>query len=170
MERQPARGRRPVRGEGNDKVKKPFGGLTETSAERSPRHRKLVTAYYTGVPDPSMPERRVAFGTSGHRGGMGLTREEGSMSSEGHAERTNTMVLGGHLGDTQAQRRKKPGRPRRPPEPPRPPLPPQPPQPPRPPRPPAPPEPPWPQPGPRPPEPPPFPPVRFPGRRPRQGS
>ena len=29
---------------------------------------KLVTAYYTDVPDPSVPEQRVAFGTSGHRG------------------------------------------------------------------------------------------------------
>jgi phosphoglucomutase len=29
---------------------------------------KLVTAYYSEVPDPSMPEQRVAFGTSGHRG------------------------------------------------------------------------------------------------------
>jgi phosphoglucomutase len=29
---------------------------------------KLVTAYYTGVPDPSQPAQRVAFGTSGHRG------------------------------------------------------------------------------------------------------
>ena len=29
---------------------------------------KLVSAYYTGVPDLSMPEQRVAFGTSGHRG------------------------------------------------------------------------------------------------------
>ncbi|HET6625691.1 MAG TPA: phosphoglucomutase (alpha-D-glucose-1,6-bisphosphate-dependent) [Nocardioidaceae bacterium] len=28
----------------------------------------LVTAYYTGEPDPSDPEQRVAFGTSGHRG------------------------------------------------------------------------------------------------------
>jgi phosphoglucomutase len=28
----------------------------------------LVTAYYTGVPDPSQPAQRVAFGTSGHRG------------------------------------------------------------------------------------------------------
>jgi phosphoglucomutase len=28
----------------------------------------LVTAYYTEVPDPSVPEQRVAFGTSGHRG------------------------------------------------------------------------------------------------------
>jgi len=29
---------------------------------------RLVTAYYTQVPDPSMPQQRVAFGTSGHRG------------------------------------------------------------------------------------------------------
>ena len=29
---------------------------------------KLVTAYYTDVPDPAMPEQRVTFGTSGHRG------------------------------------------------------------------------------------------------------
>ena len=29
---------------------------------------KLITAYYTEVPDPHMPEQRVMFGTSGHRG------------------------------------------------------------------------------------------------------
>lgn len=29
---------------------------------------KLVTAYFAGVPDPSVPAQRVAFGTSGHRG------------------------------------------------------------------------------------------------------
>jgi phosphoglucomutase len=29
---------------------------------------KLVTAYYAEHPDPSVPEQRVAFGTSGHRG------------------------------------------------------------------------------------------------------
>jgi phosphoglucomutase len=28
----------------------------------------LVTAYYTGEPDPAQPEQAVAFGTSGHRG------------------------------------------------------------------------------------------------------
>ena len=28
----------------------------------------LVTAYFTGEPDPSIPTQRVAFGTSGHRG------------------------------------------------------------------------------------------------------
>ncbi|MEE4112562.1 MAG: phosphoglucomutase, alpha-D-glucose phosphate-specific, partial [Desulfobacteraceae bacterium] len=29
---------------------------------------RLVTAYYTRTPDPSIAEQRVAFGTSGHRG------------------------------------------------------------------------------------------------------
>jgi phosphoglucomutase len=29
---------------------------------------RLITAYYTGVPDPTVPAQRVAFGTSGHRG------------------------------------------------------------------------------------------------------
>ena len=29
---------------------------------------RLMTAYYTGRPDPSVREQRVAFGTSGHRG------------------------------------------------------------------------------------------------------
>jgi phosphoglucomutase len=29
---------------------------------------KLVTAYYTDIPDPSVPGQRVSFGTSGHRG------------------------------------------------------------------------------------------------------
>jgi phosphoglucomutase len=29
---------------------------------------KLVRAYYAGLPDPEVPEQRVAFGTSGHRG------------------------------------------------------------------------------------------------------
>src|SRR5512135_35462 len=29
---------------------------------------KLVTAYYTEIPDPSIPVQRVSFGTSGHRG------------------------------------------------------------------------------------------------------
>jgi phosphoglucomutase len=29
---------------------------------------KLVSAYYSGVPDPGVPAQRVAFGTSGHRG------------------------------------------------------------------------------------------------------
>ena len=29
---------------------------------------QLITAYHTEIPDPSVPEQRVAFGTSGHRG------------------------------------------------------------------------------------------------------
>jgi phosphoglucomutase len=29
---------------------------------------KLITAYYTLVPDPAVPAERVAFGTSGNRG------------------------------------------------------------------------------------------------------
>jgi phosphoglucomutase len=29
---------------------------------------KLVTAYYTGIPDPAIAAQRVSFGTSGHRG------------------------------------------------------------------------------------------------------
>ena len=29
---------------------------------------RLVTAYYAEIPDPSVPEQRIAFGTSGHRG------------------------------------------------------------------------------------------------------
>src|SRR5512135_81267 len=29
---------------------------------------RLLTAYYTAIPDPSVPAQRVAFGTSGHRG------------------------------------------------------------------------------------------------------
>jgi phosphoglucomutase len=34
---------------------------------------KLVTAYDTEVPDPSVPEQRVAFGPSGHRGSVFVT-------------------------------------------------------------------------------------------------
>src|SRR5271169_2212157 len=40
---------------------------------------KLLTAYYSAVPDPSVPAQRVAFGTSGHRG----TAFNGSFN-EGH--------------------------------------------------------------------------------------
>src|SRR5580704_9697009 len=29
---------------------------------------RLVTAYFTGTPDPAMPTQKVSFGTSGHRG------------------------------------------------------------------------------------------------------
>lgn len=45
----------------------PLAGQPATSAmlEDIPR---LVTAYYTQAPDPTVPAQRVAFGTSGHRG------------------------------------------------------------------------------------------------------
>src|SRR5437867_1048527 len=29
---------------------------------------RLITAYYSLSPDPAVPEQRVSFGTSGHRG------------------------------------------------------------------------------------------------------
>ncbi len=29
---------------------------------------QLVTAYFTGKPNPTVPSQRVSFGTSGHRG------------------------------------------------------------------------------------------------------
>src|SRR5215212_2304267 len=34
---------------------------------------RLVSAYYTGKPDASLPEQQVAFGTSGHRGSSLIT-------------------------------------------------------------------------------------------------
>ena len=34
---------------------------------------RLISAYYTGKPDVSVPEQQVAFGTSGHRGSSLLT-------------------------------------------------------------------------------------------------
>jgi phosphoglucomutase len=34
---------------------------------------RLISAYYTGVPDPSVITQRVAFGTSGHRGSSFVT-------------------------------------------------------------------------------------------------
>jgi phosphoglucomutase len=45
----------------------PFAGKPATPAMLVDVPR-LVTAYYTGVPDASVPEQQVAFGTSGHRG------------------------------------------------------------------------------------------------------
>jgi phosphoglucomutase len=45
----------------------PFAGKLP-SAEQLVNVAKLVTAYYTNIPDPSNPLERVAFGTSGHRG------------------------------------------------------------------------------------------------------
>lgn len=45
----------------------PLAGKPPTE-DRLTNIPRLVTAYYTGIPDPSVPEQRVAFGTSGHRG------------------------------------------------------------------------------------------------------
>jgi phosphoglucomutase len=42
------------------------GQVAETSDLVDVAH--LVTAYYTGEPDPADPDQRVSFGTSGHRG------------------------------------------------------------------------------------------------------
>jgi hypothetical protein len=36
---------------------------------------KLVAAYFSERPDPSVPTQRVAFGTSGHRGSAFLRRD-----------------------------------------------------------------------------------------------
>ena len=82
---------RRLENEGVEKFNRPIDKLMETLTQRSPRHLtrvmkvspyagkpakasilvnvpRLVTAYYTDTPDPSVPEQRVAFGTSGHRG------------------------------------------------------------------------------------------------------
>jgi phosphoglucomutase len=47
--------------------KSPFAGKTiePSMLVNVPR---LVTAYFTGKPDPTVASQRVAFGTSGHRG------------------------------------------------------------------------------------------------------
>jgi phosphoglucomutase len=45
----------------------PLAGKPAES-ERLVNVPRLITAYYTEVPDYSVPEQRVAFGTSGHRG------------------------------------------------------------------------------------------------------
>lgn len=41
----------------------------QSAAQAAPANvPRLVSAYYTGLPDPSIRSQRVAFGTSGHRG------------------------------------------------------------------------------------------------------
>jgi phosphoglucomutase len=45
----------------------PFAGKP-VDAARLVDVPRLVTAYFTGKPDPGIPAQRVAFGTSGHRG------------------------------------------------------------------------------------------------------
>ena len=46
---------------------RPFAGKP-TESSMLVNVPKLITAYYTEVSDPSVPEQRVSFGTSGHRG------------------------------------------------------------------------------------------------------
>jgi phosphoglucomutase len=45
----------------------PFAGKT-LDASLLVNLPRLVTAYFTGKPDPAVPSQRVSFGTSGHRG------------------------------------------------------------------------------------------------------
>lgn len=45
----------------------PFAGKPATE-EMLVNVPKLITSYYTLIPDPNIPGQRVAFGTSGHRG------------------------------------------------------------------------------------------------------
>src|SRR5580698_10111085 len=45
----------------------PLAGKPATAAPLADIPR-LVTAYFTQVPDAAVPEQRVSFGTSGHRG------------------------------------------------------------------------------------------------------
>jgi phosphoglucomutase len=45
----------------------PFAGLLPTPSMLIDLP-SVIAAYYTGIPDPSIPAQRIAFGTSGHRG------------------------------------------------------------------------------------------------------
>jgi phosphoglucomutase len=47
----------------------------------------LVTAYFTGHPDPEVPEQRVSFGTSGHRGSA-----EDTAFNEDHIAATSQAI------------------------------------------------------------------------------
>jgi phosphoglucomutase len=47
----------------------------------------LVTAYFTGHPDPEVPDQRVAFGTSGHRGSS-----EDTAFNEDHIAATSQAI------------------------------------------------------------------------------
>ncbi len=55
-------GGKPIMAAVNPKAGKPLDASDLVDLPR------LVTAYFTGRPDPSVPAQRVAFGTSGHRG------------------------------------------------------------------------------------------------------
>ena len=53
---------------------------------------RLMTAYYTSKPDPSVREQRVAFGTSGHRGSA-FDRA----FNEAHVDRKSTRLNSSHI-------------------------------------------------------------------------
>ena len=60
---------------------------------------KLVTTYYTEIPDPSVPGQRVSFGTSGHRG-LAFENSFGSLRVEigryQHGSHTNRRYTDEH--------------------------------------------------------------------------
>jgi phosphoglucomutase len=56
----------------SDAFRSPWAGKPAT-ADMLVHVPRLVSAYYTGVPDPRVPSQQVAFGTSGHRGSALLT-------------------------------------------------------------------------------------------------
>ena len=61
---------------------------------------RLVTAYYTERPDPSIAAQRVAFGTSGHRGSsfdVGFTEYHVLAISQAISEYRKTQGIGGPL-------------------------------------------------------------------------
>ena len=62
----PLAGKRPTKGERIMPISPYAGKPAEPSLLINVP--QLVTAYYTGRPDPSVPAQRVVFGTSGHRG------------------------------------------------------------------------------------------------------
>ena len=64
---------------------------------------RLMTAYYTGRPDPQMQTQRVAFGTSGHRGSS-FDRA----FNEGHI----LAITAGHLSTPRAAGHRRPAVPR----------------------------------------------------------
>ena len=54
----------------------------------------LITAYYTESPDPGVAAQRVAFGTSGHRGGMGvLSRMDAESPDDGGSGWPTTRMV-----------------------------------------------------------------------------
>ena len=57
---------------------------------------RLVSAYYTEVPDPAIPGQRVAFGTSGHRGSSFLKTLQRMARPRHHAGHLPLPRAAGH--------------------------------------------------------------------------